>query len=82
MEVTLPPELERFVADQVSAGHFASPAEVLEAGLARLMLDPRPDDLDADDLTAIAESEAQIERGEDLDWKQVSARLRKQYLGE
>lgn len=82
MDVALKPELERFVEEQVKAGRFASKAEVLEAGLARLMLDPLPDDLDEDDLKAIAQSEAEIERGEDLDWKVVSKQLRQKYLGE
>lgn len=82
MNVVLKPELEQFVADLVKAGRFASPTEVLEAGLARLMLDPPEDELDADDLAAIEESERQIERGEDVDWKEASARLRQKYLGE
>ncbi|MDB5322966.1 MAG: Bacterial antitoxin of ParD toxin-antitoxin type system [Phycisphaerales bacterium] len=81
MNVALKPELERFIDEQVKAGRFASPAEVLEAGLARLMLDP-PDELDEEDLAAIDESEAQIARGEELDWKEVSAQLRRKYLGE
>jgi putative addiction module CopG family antidote len=81
MKVALSPELERFVEEQVKAGRFASPAEVVEAGLARLMLD-QPDELDAEDLAAIEESEAQIARGEELDWKDVSKELRRKYLGE
>ena len=80
MNVTLKPELERFIDDQVSVGRFSSAAEVLEAGLARLMLDPSHDELDAEDQAAIDESEAQISRGEDLDWKEVSVTLRRQYL--
>lgn len=64
MHVALKPELEKFVKDQVKAGRFASDNEVLEAGLARLMLDPPPDELDAEDLAAIEESEQQIARGE------------------
>ena len=82
MNVALNPELERFIEEQVKAGRFASPAEVLEAGLARLMLDPLADELDEEDLAAIEESEEQIARGEDLDWKKVSAELRRKYLGE
>jgi putative addiction module CopG family antidote len=81
MQVALSPELERFVEEQVKAGRFASPAEVVEAGLARLMLD-QPDELDVEDLAAIEESEAQIARGEELDWKEVSKELRRKYLGE
>ena len=39
------------------------------------------DDLNAGDVAAIEESEAQIARGEDIDWKQASKDLRKKYLG-
>ena len=81
MTISLSPELKKYVDEQVKAGRFASPKEVVEAGLARLMLDPVPDELDVDDVAAIDESEAQIARGEDLDWAQVSAALRKKYLG-
>ena len=82
MNVTLKPELERFIEDQVNAGRFSSPTEVLEAGLARLMVEPARDELDSEDLAAVDESEAQIARGEDMDWKDVSTRLRREYLGE
>lgn len=82
MDVSLKPELQRFAEDQVKIGRFSSVTEVLEAGLARLMLDPVPDELDEEDIAAIEESEDQIARGEDLDWKEVSAKLRKKYLGE
>jgi Arc/MetJ-type ribon-helix-helix transcriptional regulator len=75
------PEFSRFVEEQVKTGRFSTPAEVIEAGLERLMLDPVRDQLDADDIAAIDESEEQIARGEDLDWKEVSGQLRKKYLG-
>jgi Arc/MetJ-type ribon-helix-helix transcriptional regulator len=74
------PDLARFVEEQVKSGRFATPTAVVEAGLERLMLDPMVDELDAEDLAAIEESEQQIARGEDLDWNEVSARLRKKYL--
>jgi Arc/MetJ-type ribon-helix-helix transcriptional regulator len=75
------PEIQDFIEKQVKAGRFSSAAEVIEAGVARLMLDPVDDELDDADLAAIEESEGQIERGEDLDWKEVSAKLRAKYLG-
>ena len=81
MNIPLKPELEKFVEEQVNSGRFSSAAEVLEAGLARLMLDPSPAELDEADLAAIEESEQQIARGEALDWNEVSARLRRKYLG-
>jgi putative addiction module CopG family antidote len=44
------PELERFVEDQVKSGQFGSASEVIEAGLVRLMSDPRElDDTIVDD---------------------------------
>jgi antitoxin ParD1/3/4 len=82
MNVTLKPELEKFVEDQVNAGRFASAEEMFEAALARLMLDPPHDQLDAEDIAAITESEAQIARGEDMGWKEVSAQFRRKYRGE
>jgi putative addiction module CopG family antidote len=82
MNIILKPELQRFIDDQVQSGRFSSPSEVLEAGIARLMLDPLPDELDADDLAAIEQSERQIAAGQDLDWKEVSAELRRKYLDE
>ena len=82
MDVTLKPELQHFVDEQVRAGHFASPVAVLEAGLTKLMGDPVSDELDDEDRAAIDESEEQIKRGEDLDWRTESVRLRKTYLGE
>jgi hypothetical protein len=45
------------------------------------MHDEIPDELDEQDVSAITESEHQIARGEDLDWKMVSAELRRFYLG-
>ena len=82
MDVQLKPDMEQFVREQVAAGHFSSPAEVLEAGLARLMLDPAGEELDPQDVAEIRESLAQMHRGEVLDWKEHSAKLRKRYLGE
>src|SRR5437773_1234582 len=38
MTLTLPPDLERFVQDQIANGRFPTPDGVIEAGL-RLLLD-------------------------------------------
>ena len=79
MNVQLSPALEKFVDDQVLQSRFSSASEVLEAGLARLMLDPEPDELDATDVAELRESLAQMRRGEVLDWKQYSAQVRARY---
>jgi Arc/MetJ-type ribon-helix-helix transcriptional regulator len=83
LTVELTPDQKRFIDEQVEAGHFPSAEKVVEAGLARLMLDPDMDDeLDDEDIAAINESEAQIARGEGIDWMEASARLGKEFLGE
>jgi Arc/MetJ-type ribon-helix-helix transcriptional regulator len=82
LTVELTPDQQKFVNEQVKAGLFPSPEKVVEAGLARLMLDPEMDDtLDAEDLAAIARSEAQIARGEVMDWKEARVKLSKKHLG-
>jgi Arc/MetJ-type ribon-helix-helix transcriptional regulator len=81
VQVQLTPELEKFVDDQVKEGHFPSRERVVEAGLARLMLDPEPDELDARDIADLTESLGQMHRGEVIDWKELSARLRQKHLG-
>lgn len=74
MNVTLRPELERFIADQVKAGRYSSAAEAVEAGVARLMLDPEPD---ARDLADLRESLGQMARGETIDARLLHAQLRR-----
>lgn len=81
MEVHLKPELERFVDEQVRAGRFASRAEMLEAGIARLMWDVQEDVLDAQDIADIRESLEQLKRGEVVDWVEFSAPMRQKYMG-
>jgi putative addiction module CopG family antidote len=81
MTVTMKPDLERFVAEQVSAGRFSSETEVLEAAVARLMLDPAPQELDARVVREIQTGLDQMRRGEVVDWENYSAEVRKKYLG-
>lgn len=82
MDITLSkPEIERFVDEQVGAGHFSSPAEVVEAALARLMLDPVFDELDDATIAAIEEGNAQIEWGEGIYFQAFAAEMRKRYTG-
>jgi antitoxin ParD1/3/4 len=52
MNVSLSPEMRKFVEDRVSAGDYASPEEVIRAGLASLMQRERLARLPVDDLEA------------------------------
>jgi predicted transcriptional regulator len=63
----------------VEAGEYASTEEVLEAGIARLMLDPEPE-LDEETLTAIESGDAEADRGEVLPWEELKAELLAKYL--
>lgn len=77
------PDLEMFIAEQVSAGRFASATEVVEAGLARLMLDPEPEEADPELDAALDRADAEYERGEHRPFEEVAAELRRKYrLGE
>jgi len=81
MELTLNQDLQQFIEEQVRSGRFASASEVVEAALARLMIDDPADELDEQDIAAIRESEEQIARGQVRDFKEVAAELRAKYLG-
>lgn len=81
MNIDLDPALERFIDDQVKLGCFASHAEALEAGVARLMLDPEPDDLNVEDVAEIRDSLAHMRRrGESEELADFARRMRDKFL--
>jgi Arc/MetJ-type ribon-helix-helix transcriptional regulator len=82
MNVSLRPDVEKFVDEQVKAGYFATKAEVLEAGVARLMLDEKPDGMDEETLAAIDEAEKQLDRGEGIPLDDAFRRLRAKHFGD
>ena len=71
------PELGKFIDDEVRAGHFPSPDAAIEAAVERMMLDRQEDDLDDELAAEINEADAQIDRGEGIDFKQFAAEMRK-----
>ena len=71
------PELEKFISEKVNAGDFPTPQAVVEDALTRMMQDERT--LTEDDVTAINESEAQIDRGEFIDFDAFSSQMRKKF---
>ena len=78
MNVSLRPETERFIEQQVREGHFRSPEELIEAALADLRV--AGDSLDAAAVSAINEAEEQADRGEGVALeefrRQISRRFR------
>jgi Arc/MetJ-type ribon-helix-helix transcriptional regulator len=63
----------------VTSGHFESANEVIEAAVARLMLDPPPDE-DEQTLAAIARAENEFERGEDRSFNEFVAEFRARHF--
>ena len=83
MNLSLNPAARQFIEERVRAGQYATAEEVVHEAIARLRSEEElaADELDDDTLAALEESDAQYERGEVRDWKDVSAELRAKYLG-
>jgi Arc/MetJ-type ribon-helix-helix transcriptional regulator len=73
------PTLQKFIDDQVQAGHFPSAQAAVETAVEQMMLDHGT--LDDSTRAAIANADAQYERGESVEWRDVRDSLRKKYLG-
>lgn len=76
MQVSLPPELEQFVADQIQEGSFESAAQVICEGLGLL----RERERQLADLRAkLQEAADQLDRGEGIPAEDVFAELRERH---
>jgi Arc/MetJ-type ribon-helix-helix transcriptional regulator len=76
------PELERFIDEQVKAGHFPTREAAIEAAVENMMLDAEAFvDLDPATQAAIERAEAQAQRGEGIPADQAFALLRQKHLG-
>jgi Arc/MetJ-type ribon-helix-helix transcriptional regulator len=80
MKLSFKPELQKFIDEQVRAGHFPSAKDVVEAALLRLMLDPVDEALDDAALAAIERADAEFARGEDRPFGEVAAELRQRFM--
>ncbi|HEX4793366.1 MAG TPA: hypothetical protein VH370_06220 [Humisphaera sp.] len=72
------PELEKFIAEQVRAGHYASADDAIEAAVEQMMLDHGI--LDEATIAAINRADDQYARGDFVEWRDVRDELRKKYL--
>jgi antitoxin ParD1/3/4 len=79
MAISLSPETLRLIEERMDGDGYPTADDVVRAALELL---DQQDELDEETLAAIDRSEVQIERGEYRDWKEVSAELRRTYLGE
>jgi len=75
MQITLPPDLEQFVAEKIEAGEYANPSEVITNALETFKVHehllPSGEELKR----VIAEGQAAIDRGELRDGRQVFREL-------
>lgn len=78
MALSLSPEIQKLIEDRMQHNGFRSADDLVRAALDFF---DRAEHLDEQDVAAIEEFEHQIDTGQDLDWKTVSANLRKTYLG-
>jgi putative addiction module CopG family antidote len=78
MNVSLRPELENFIKEQVKAGRYDTMDEAVNAAVARAKAEHEllSGELDEEDLTAIEEGLAQLNRGETRPWEEVKSELK------
>ena len=81
MTIRLKPELQRFIQEQVSSGHFATPEDVIEAGLGRLREDDLSDLQPGEMNGLIDKAEAQFARGEGHSLEEVRRRFHDRSAG-
>jgi antitoxin ParD1/3/4 len=81
MNVSLTPELEKFVAKEVGSGLYQTASEVIRAGLRRLKEDhvrqPRLPETLAELETQLMESVKSLDAGKGVNGEEVLRRLRK-----
>ncbi len=74
VQITLKPELEQFIAEQVKAGNYPSVDAIVETAL----LDMRETfELDDETIDAINEAEARADRGEGMTLEECRAHMAK-----
>ena len=77
MTITLKPELEKYIQEQVEAGRYGSAEDLVAAAVARLMHDDRSGHFAPGELDELpAAGEADIERGDVLTLDDVREHFR------
>jgi len=82
MNVSLRSDLAKFISEQVTAGRYSSADAAVNAAVARIKAEEEllAGEVDDDDLAAIEEGLAQLNRGESRPWEEVRAELRAKFL--
>jgi putative addiction module CopG family antidote len=84
MNVSLRSDVAKFIAEQVAAGRYTSADAAVNAAVARVMAEEEllAGELNDEDLAAIEEGLAQLERGEGRPWQEVRAELKAKFLSQ
>jgi Arc/MetJ-type ribon-helix-helix transcriptional regulator len=84
MNISLSPQTENLLEEQMQKGHFSNPDDLLRIALQTLdqVQGEDFDDLDPQTRAAIEEAEAQYQRGEGRPWEQVREELRARFIKE
>jgi Arc/MetJ-type ribon-helix-helix transcriptional regulator len=70
------PKLAEFIDEEVSAGHYPSAEDAIEAAVSHMMA---TEPLTDEEWAGIEESERQIERGEVVDFETFKAEMRSKF---
>jgi Arc/MetJ-type ribon-helix-helix transcriptional regulator len=79
MKLELHPTTERWISEQVASGRFATPEEAVDTAVADFAATGQEVELDAEDIAAIAEADAEVERGEVVDFDAFRAEFEKRF---
>ncbi|HEV8379478.1 MAG TPA: hypothetical protein VGP99_11560 [Tepidisphaeraceae bacterium] len=84
MTVHLKPDLARFIDGQLKSGRFKTAEDAVNAMVARAQLEEElsAGEIDDNDLAAIDEGLARLERGEGIPWEHARKLILKKYLAE
>jgi Arc/MetJ-type ribon-helix-helix transcriptional regulator len=82
MNISLTPETEKLLEEQMKKGHFASPDDAVRTALQTLdqVRGEDYENLDEQTRAAIEEAEAQHQRGEGRAWGEVREELRARFI--
>ena len=81
MNVTLPPEMERFIDDLVSRGAYPTREDVVRAGIARLRGDDEDVEAETERLRAMIQIGLDdLDAGRSRDGEEVMRELREKYV--
>lgn len=76
MHLSLDADIQRFIEEQVRAGQYASPEDVVADAITRL----RNENLDEETWAKIDQADAEFDAGQDRPFDEVAAELRQKYL--